>query len=1544
MTCLVWYFAIILLVDVDLHEAREAVFFDGVVKVFAEEGIQPDFINYIEEYFANSSAKRFDIVRMVDARVCSKSNAFATTDLTASNRITIFFSRQNFKWCILLLNNGAVVQFYENHPNRMAAHVAVPGQGTSSIDFDKDTWQTELRSMLDEICLSMSGKIRRKRDVEKVDDRRNEDESSISKTPAADEFVKKMNDVASFCVKIDERGTKKHDDAKGVPGKPLDKTVPPNEKPIELEVLLAELQSEILPMFEERPPIRAHGFYPGVQSKTDIIVSTLCDTLASQGNITDGCHAMNELEMLSTNWVGKAMGLPKQFLFETDSDGGGMILNTTTYGMFTAMVAAYQRKLHEMQSANAEAKKAGVQASGIKKMISYGCQEAHFSFDIGCRLAKVDCKLITPDTDGTIDVEELKREISVRYFIADGDVSNGKAPAFINVTLGSAQACTFDKLSEVVKVAKQYGIWVHVDASYAGNYFVCEQYRGRLMGIEDAHSICVNLHKCLTQCCTEAFFWTVDYKVVKRTTPIVTNMLRALHADGSCHELATAASNRYKALKTYIWFKLSGLEGLREYIRSVSAMTSRFRQHMSVDGRLIDKTCAPDYGFIVFSCQGEQANELTYRFCSHIIRSGKMAVSLVSSNRSTMIRLAFNREHFTQAEVDESWNMLRQLLDEWQSEEKKGNIISNIECARLIHEGNAGVMGPPSMSLESIGACSSLNTPVAMAETASKEKAKEREPIISPVDSSKKDEAVETDKKAQKAVVGKLHERAKTAEPPSTATAKYPDYVIKRKTGEEREAEESASKKRSKEISLKKEAREKEPKKSVNESSSKKEAKKVSSKKSAKGISSEREDKETSSKKEDKDVSSKEEINEAPSKKEAKESSSTKGDKEFSSRKMDNVGEKDDDDEKSEGISNREAEDEYNKVESESTSESSSSTTQKRKLLQQKRKMEKASTARSRRTARTGKRDHKKASGGHFCFFMMNAFVINEEMDVPPTAAEETTVATSAHSRIKLDPPDCMEGVGPDFEPQTTIDDEYGGMPAVIYDAIVRYKKRDRTRRSVTKGWIAVLMRIGGILLHPHFESTNVAIFPLISYHIQHEMRCIRFILSWSDGETLLYYNDRSGSNETPRFVVKKGEVRSILQRVHEMIGHLGMKRTQYAVLRHLYWRSVRADVRKFINSCDFCTKKKNDGKKLFKASFDILGDKVDVEVALRPVEERFQYADRFLLTLIGLDEQTVKQHPQTQLVSYTFRNITHNDRHNNVTIINKDLPGARRKHLKRPPIRSFCGGANVTHQVSHSCRYVEVKELNRGTMEVPNATYGSLRYSDNKMTPSIGFQRSAPTFRLDGDVDAFSHDEQAFKAAEPNLRNTGKYTATYTNTPKATSIYDEEVSSHTRKKILKEVPVGRKERIDDGVIIYEDDILRSVVEPTHPSHCRFPIISRRIRHKRNTQTSSADSLLLRSKGFNAHTASASTSRLLSDSDSVLTSYDAARHRPSLIGLAPVILMPSSDPEVVQLQKEVLQRQKSIQILQEKVLRAQFERLRAARLKGEEESSIMSRE
>lgn len=46
------------------------------------------------------------------------------------------------------------------------------------------------------------------------------------------------------------------------------------------------------------------------------------------------------------------------------------------------------------------------------------------------------------------------------------------------------------------------------------------------------------------------------------------------------------------------------------------------------------------------------------------------------------------------------------------------------------------------------------------------------------------------------------------------------------------------------------------------------------------------------------------------------------------------------------------------------------------------------------------------------------------------------------------------------------------------------------------------------------------------------------------DNETLLYYNPTSTVSDSPKVVVKKGEVRRVIERVHELIGHLGQKRT----------------------------------------------------------------------------------------------------------------------------------------------------------------------------------------------------------------------------------------------------------------------------------------------------------------------------------------------------------------------------------------------------------------
>uniref|UniRef100_A0A915AUC3 Aromatic-L-amino-acid decarboxylase n=1 Tax=Parascaris univalens TaxID=6257 RepID=A0A915AUC3_PARUN len=428
--------------------------------------------------------------------------------------------------------------------------------------------------------------------------------------------------------------------------------------------------------------------------------------------IQDGSPGMLELEMVATSWVGKALGLPSCFLPGRRTRGGGLLLTTTTEGMFTAILAARQKKLREILNANAadrgkEKSAANEEDSLLKNMVAYGCSEAHLSFDFGCRLAKVEDKLINPDAEYTMNVDELEHEIMVdrleSSLLSSEDVKNKRTPIFINATFGSAHSCSLDKLDEITKIAKKYNIWVHVDASYAGNYLVCPSYRSLVNGLENANSFSVNLHKCLTQSSHATFFWTTDLRAVKDSIPQSQNMLRTLHSDGSYYELATTASNRYKPLKTYLWLRLCGLEGLRQQITTIVKMTSRFRQLLNDDGRLEDKTATQDFGFITFRCKGgkeEQASQKTYRFCCYIIKSNKMSVTLVAPRSMNMIRMTFNREHFDEEEIDDSWNVLKRLLDDWEAEEGRGKIATKSECERLICNGiNSRFTQPSSVSI-----------------------------------------------------------------------------------------------------------------------------------------------------------------------------------------------------------------------------------------------------------------------------------------------------------------------------------------------------------------------------------------------------------------------------------------------------------------------------------------------------------------------------------------------------------------------------------------------------------------------------------------------------------------------------------------------------------------------------------------------------------------------------------------------------------------------------------------------------------------------------
>jgi len=51
-------------------------------------------------------------------------------------------------------------------------------------------------------------------------------------------------------------------------------------------------------------------------------------------------------------------------------------------------------------------------------------------------------------------------------------------------TLGTTACCSFDNLKELGEVCAKGDVWLHVDAAYAGNAFICNENQHYIRGIE----------------------------------------------------------------------------------------------------------------------------------------------------------------------------------------------------------------------------------------------------------------------------------------------------------------------------------------------------------------------------------------------------------------------------------------------------------------------------------------------------------------------------------------------------------------------------------------------------------------------------------------------------------------------------------------------------------------------------------------------------------------------------------------------------------------------------------------------------------------------------------------------------------------------------------------------------------------------------------------------------------------------------------------------------------------------------------------------------
>src|SRR5690606_25813603 len=113
------------------------------------------------------------------------------------------------------------------------------------------------------------------------------------------------------------------------------------------------------------------------------------------------------------------------------------------------------------------------------------------------------------------------------------------------------------------------GLYLHVDAAWAGSAMICPEFRHLWAGVELADSVVFNPHKWLgAQFDCSAHFIRAPQDLV-RTLAIQPEFLKTYGRDGVINysEWSVPLGRRFRALKIWFLLRAHGLEGLRAMIR-----------------------------------------------------------------------------------------------------------------------------------------------------------------------------------------------------------------------------------------------------------------------------------------------------------------------------------------------------------------------------------------------------------------------------------------------------------------------------------------------------------------------------------------------------------------------------------------------------------------------------------------------------------------------------------------------------------------------------------------------------------------------------------------------------------------------------------------------------------------------------------------------------------------------------------------------------------------------------------------------------------------
>ncbi len=411
--------------------------------------------------------------------------------------------------------------------------------------------------------------------------------------------------------------------------------------------ILEDFEKLILPGVTHWNHPRFLGYFAITGSGPGILGELLAAGLNVNAMAWKTSPAATELEEHVVDWMRSLLGLPPGF--------AGVLQDPGSSSTMTALMGARQRACPELRERG---------LSGLAPMRVYASEEAHFSVERAAIVLGLGAESVEKiPVDGAFGMRPEVLEARVC-----ADVGEGRIPIAVIATIGTTSTTSVDPVEPVSEVAARHGLWLHVDAAYAGPAALLPEKRAYFRGWERADSIVLNPHKWLFTPLDCSILLMRSPQDVRSASALTSEYLKTAEGEGTnLMDYGIPLGRRFRALKLWFVLRYFGAEGLRARLRAHIRTAEAFAGWVD-EAPGWERLAPVPFSTVAFRCAPEGGSAaaldgLNLDILERIHRSGEALLSSTRIGGRVALRLAVGNLRTTEEHVRRVWRLLREAAE-----------------------------------------------------------------------------------------------------------------------------------------------------------------------------------------------------------------------------------------------------------------------------------------------------------------------------------------------------------------------------------------------------------------------------------------------------------------------------------------------------------------------------------------------------------------------------------------------------------------------------------------------------------------------------------------------------------------------------------------------------------------------------------------------------------------------------------------------------------------------------------------------------------------